>query len=1332
MYSFKRTSVVLLAACAIICSCGRTQSLEQNFKDPPSSAKAHTWWHWINGNVTKAGIRADLLAMAEAGIGGVQCFNTGQLSPGPVKYASDEWYELTNYAIRLADSLGIEFTMHNCPGWSSSGGFWIPPEQAGKQLSWSFAYVEGGKKVEMDLPMPIKTLDRYWDEVVLAWPSTRDEALVERYLSSARIDGRDINPGLLSMNSGEELRVSREMVLEFSGPVTASSFNGIVLNDLVEQDLAADNSRRRGGGAGAKGPAVTLSFSNDGRNWANSVNISLLRESLSFATFGPRTFRFAKLSFGRGATVRGVQFSGSPINPNFLSQGDYEMNVDGRNTGMRPGTFIPHPGMDSDQIIDPSKILDISEMMDARGHLNWDAPSGDWTILRLGYVPVDRFTKAACESGTGLEIDKYSREAFKFHWDYLMPRLLDNMRINAKHVSSGLLIDSYEVGNSNWTPLMQDEFKNRRGYAMLTYLPALVGKYVGSTDVTDRFLWDFRRTCADMFADNYLGYAAELCHENGLLLYNEPYNTSVFDELQTGSRADIPMGEFWSRAPQAANTIREAASIAHVYGKRVDGNQIVGAESFTAVKPNAAYQNYPFAHKAQGDWAWTQGLNRFIFHRFVSEPNNYVPLGMSMGSTGYHFDRNNTWFPEAKQWLKYVARSQYLLQQGTIVADVLYLLNEEVPLNGRPDWTGVMPVGYWGDIVNSDGFLDQLRINGGRLTGPEGVSYSAVVLQQVPGQMMTLEVLRKLDEYVSGGGHLCGFAPERTPGLNSEAENSEFQDLVQKLWGGLQAGSSKQVGKGKVFSTLDAGAALEAQGIIPDVEYSFAEDAPLGFIHRQAEGADIYFLANHRRTSENVVVTFRVNGRRPELWNPDTGDITPLDMYDVLPDGRVKVNLSFDPVGSWFVVFREKASKDHHTAVSANGMSVLQTADYTRRRTGSYPDISNDFTVCVWLRPEFNSSVQSVTGRGPVVSWNGFTSSYPTYPGDGEELYGKGHATMGLNVSRAGVAVMERSGGAPVCVASFDGNIGSWNHVAVVYRGGVPSLYVNGELKCVGKASGLIVHPSWKDVPVHDETHFFDGTVNEYRVLSKVLSEKEILEAYHDGVPAIETRVPAVQYAPEGGYLFFADGEYSMKSSSGGSESVKVSGTGIEADLTSATWTVSFPEKKGAPASISLAGLMPLQEHPEDGVKYFSGTATYTTEFSLTGEKVSGERLFLDLGQVYNLAHVWLNGKDLGTLWKLPFTVDITEAAKPGSNRLEVEVTNIWPNRLIGDAQTPDAYDYGRGGTMASLPEWYVNNQPRPEDGKVAFSVVKLFEADDPLYDSGLVGPVLVRSAVKR
>ena len=1349
--------IAIAATLGLCLSASAQSSLEDNFRNPPSSAKPWTWWHWMNGNASKEGITADLEAMAAAGVGGVQAFNISIMDKGPVDYASKEWYDLMNHAMRECQRLGIEFDMHNSPGWSSTGGFWITPETSGKQVSWSFAYVKGGKKVDIMVPQPAKALGSYWDDILIAYPSTKDEALVEASLAKATIDGKDVPVSSLSLASASEYRFTGSVVLEFSTPVTASSLTGFIRNDMPEPSEAELQQIRQGFGRPNSGPAPQISFSDDGKTWSNPVDISVLPGAMSYASFDAKTFKYAKIDAKATVILRGLQLSGAAIDSGFLRNADYEMSAGGgggfgmMGRGMQPAGPTAPKNNTGEYAIDPSKVIDISRYMDASGHLVWDAPQGDWTILRVGYVPVDRHTKMGSTVGDGLEVDKLSKEALKFHFDWLYPQLMAELEKSASTVGAGMLIDSYEVGNLNWTPKMREEFRSRRGYDMIGYLPALVGKYVQNEDKTSRFMWDFRRTVADLFADNYAGYFAELLHQHGILLYNEPYNSSVFDEMQVGSRADIPMGEFWVRTHQDRQTLKMASSIAHVNGKRLNGNQIVGAESFTGWQPDAGWQNFPYSLKAQGDDAWTMGLNRYIFHRFSHQPNVNVVPGMSMGTIGFHFDRTNTWFEMGSQWLKYVARSQYLLQQGSIVADALYLVSQDVPGGSHSAWNPDLPFGYWGDQANAEMFLDAVKIDGpDLLSADRTVRYRMLLLQNVNGgRKMTIEVLRKIDSYVSGGGVVCGMAPTTTPNLSSDAELREFASLVQKLWGGIERGGVKQVGRGRVFATLNAKEALDAIGVVPDVEYSFAEDAPVNFIHRDVNGTQIYFLANHRRTAEDLTVTFRVNGLRPELWNSDSGEIVKLDVYEVLPDGRVRVPIHFDPVGSWFVVFRDKAGEGLKS-VSRDGVPVISTALYPERKGGLYPDVKDNFTISVWIRPETDSGMPNNAGATSGSTWGGSANSYPYVLGDPEQLYGPGNAIAGIVSTRLGVTIAQRGGmpaqqgrpgmggpggmmggfgmgggGGAQPVLSAMGKIGSWNHVAAVYRDGVPHLYINGELKGTGQKATASVHPAYKDVAIANNNLFYEGDFAQYKVIDSAWSDADVKAEFSKGAPKDPTAFEPVQ-ATSKGWTVFENGSWTI-----GGKTVNVKGLGAPKDLTAAGWSVSFQEKRGAPAGISLDRLMPLQQYPDDGVKYFSGTATYRTTFQMKKSELKGKVLYLDLGQVYVIARVKLNGKDLGVVWKNPYRLEITDAVKAGANTLEIEVANLWTNRLIGDAQTPSLYESaGRDGNH--LPQWYVNGEPKPEnDGKVAYTVADFYNADEPLYDSGLVGPVVIRSAVR-
>ena len=127
--------------------------------------------------------------------------------------------------------------------------------------------------------------------------------------------------------------------------------------------------------------------------------------------------------------------------------------------------------------------------------------------------------------------------------------------------------------------------------------------------------------------------------------------------------------------------------------------------------------------------------------------------------------------------------------------------------------------------------------------------------------------------------------------------------------------------------------------------------------------------------------------------------------------------------------------------------------------------------------------------------------------------------------------------------------------------------------------------------------------------------------------------------------------------------------------------------------------LISWPDSKDKGIKYFSGTATYRKTINIPAERFGENRsLLLDLGSVKEIAEVRLNGQDLGILWKAPFRVDITKAAKPGDNELEVRVTNLWPNRLIGDEQYPDDCQWD-GIHLKNWPEWMLKGEPRPGQG---------------------------------
>lgn len=999
------------------------------------------------------------------------------------------------------------------------------------------------------------------------------------------------------------------------------------------------------------------------------------------------------------------------------------------------------------QAVDPTSLVNLSRFVNTEGQLTWNAPAGNWTILRMGFTPIGTLNRSAPDTGIGLECDKYSRTAIDFHFNRMMENLIPALGPMAKKGKVGLLIDSWEVGMQNWTAGFEQYFNNKNGYDIATFLPALTGRYVGEGDTTERFLYDLRRTQADMLADNYYGRFTELCRQHDIIAYTEPYDRGPMEEMQIGARVDVNMGEFWNGLSTLfqnnitmRRTTKLAASIAHINGQKV-----VGAEAFTGEPDSAKWQEYPFMMKPLGDKMFTQGLNRIIFHRYAHQPHPTALPGMTMGPWGIHFDRTNTWWKPGKAWLSYISRCQYLLQQGHFVADLLYFTGEEVgtytkvypnELNPAP------PQGYDYDLVNAETLLRKVSVKDGRIVLPDGMSYRVLVLQEQ--KAVSLDLLRKLRDWVRLGMVLVGARPATTPGLRGRDEQA-FNTLVNELWGGIDGRSvtEHRLGTGVVAWGLPMGEVLRKVSVSPDfLVSSRSGDAPITYIHRRINEGDVYFLANQRRSSEDLVCSFRVDNKVPELWDPLTGAATALKLYDTR-DGRVQLPLQLGPAGSLFVVFRNAASGRRVHAISKDGKLLLGTKPFPAATPKKYPEVANNFTIALWVKPELDIMLGSRSLVGGNEAW---TDYYTIYPPSGEGLYGKGHECVGLCAGRNGVALWTRGAGNPVLTLAASTPISGWSHVAVVYRDAAPSVYVNGKMVQQGKPSAAVVHPGLGHAYLDDGASYYNGDMSEPELFAEALDATRILElANRNEQPKLYQQAAAeLPTGGKAGLLLFEPGKYTLQDGGGNGLAVAVQGIAQPQELSGA-WQVSFPEQMGAPAQINLPQLMSLHQHSDPGVRYFSGTATYRKSFNLPTTAIGKDkRLFLDLGRVEVMAEVLVNGKNLGVLWCRPYKVDITEAVRAGENKLELKVTNLWPNRLIGDEQVPEPYKFpdpkaaaamGAFGALSAggiqeLPDWYKEGKPKPEDGRVTFTTWKHYRKDAPLLESGLIGPVVIRFAV--
>lgn len=1097
-------------------------SLEDQFRDPPQSARPRVWWHWMNGNVTKDGIAKDLAWMKRAGIGGFQTFDVNLQTPQIVDerliYMTPPWQDAFRFAASEADRLGLEMAIAASPGFSVTGGPWVPPANGLKKLVWSETTVVGGRQFTGKLPQPpsvtgpFQSIDKqnsiaammnrgaqkpavsyYADSAVVAFPLGPPVDLAPRQVLGS--DGQPLDPAALrddDYNSVVSLNASgagdaRTLTFDYGKAQTVSTASLFIprawmmfLGPLVEARLEAGDENdiwRTIADLPVGEVPTTASF--------DPVTASRFRLVVNYRKITPDLHgtpvpgsasadAFAPLLAGmarRPIAIGDFRLTAAPKIDRFESKAGF---------AVEPDYFTLSPDIGDHPGVPPANVIDLTSRMRPDGSLDWTPPKGTWRVVRMGSSLVGTENHPAPPEATGLEVDKYDGPAVREYLEHYIGTYRDTAGaglVGSKGVQA-LLVDSIEVGAANWTPRLVEQFTRLRGYDPLPWLPALTGTIIGSRSESDRFLFDFRRTLADLMASEHYGTIASVAQDNGLTVYGEALENrrpSLGDDMAMRRHADIPMAAMWTHTREAGPNpsyiadIKGAASVSHIYGK-----PLVAAESLTS-------GNWPWAFgpadlKRVIDLEFVLGVNRPVIHTSVHHPVDEKVPGLSLLHFGQHFNRHETWAEMARPWMDYIARNSFMLQQGRNVADVGYFYGEEAPLTGlygdKPVADAPRSVAW--DFINADAVMETLTNDGSDLVTPGGARYRLLYLGG-SSHATTLAALKRIAALVEGGATVVGNAPVANPGL---AEDEQvYSGLVKRLWPGS---GQVQVGKGRVIAGTDVESALRMIGIAPDFAYSGGQtDSDLPFVHRKLAdtegGGDSYFVVNRRNRTERIEARFRVTGRVPELWHADTGKIEPVSYR--IANGETVVPLTLAPDGSLHVVFRQPARSD-----------------------------------------------------------------------------------------------------------------------ALAIKKVEPRLL--GEL--------------------------------------------------------------------------------------GGS------------------WSVAFEKGRGAPATTTLARLTPLNESAVPGVRYFSGVATYSKGFVAPKTWKPGQPLFVDLGNVREVAEVLVNGKHAGWSWHAPHRIDIGAVTGRGRNTLEVRVANLWVNRLIGDAQSDD----------------------EPGAQKITWTPQPTYRADAPLRPSGLIGPV--------
>lgn len=557
----------------------------------------------------------------------------------------------------------------------------------------------------------------------------------------------------------------------------------------------------------------------------------------------------------------------------------------------------------------------LAHVLDVTSHiqgdtLEWEAPSGRWEILRIGYTDSDARVSTASGAWQGLAIDYLSRDAFDTYWDHTVVPLLTAAR--PFHSLKTLATDSWELGGENWTDTFAAEFKARRGYDPVPWLPVVTGRIVESSAASSAFLADLRRTVADLIVSNHYDEFARRAAEAGLGVQAEsggPHGAPL-DALETFRHSAVPQSEFWSQNAHRSKDeerffTKEAASAANIYGQR-----FVAQEGETSLGPQWS-ESLATDLKPTFDMAVTEGMNRLVWHEFTSSPASTGLPGQEYFA-GTHLNPKVTWWNAGDDFFRYLNRVQFMMQQGLPVDDVLYFYGDNIPafVRLKADDPAIVLPGYDYDVTDEDALLHTLHAETGRLVGPSGVQWRMLVMP-VDGHV-SLGALTKIAAYVSHGGTLVGTAPVGSIGQLSADEQQQFIALKEGLWGPSCAGGPRHVyGRGEVWCTNRTRDVLSAKGILPDVatdstgSLSATSRSPLDYAHRRVAASDIYFFRNGSPNPIHTNVLLRARGNSVELWDAVTGSCYQATDVKVQPDGRTRVPLSLPAFGSVFVVLTD-------------------------------------------------------------------------------------------------------------------------------------------------------------------------------------------------------------------------------------------------------------------------------------------------------------------------------------------------------------------------------------------------------------------------------------------
>ncbi|MBQ9874288.1 MAG: hypothetical protein IJM30_07475 [Thermoguttaceae bacterium] len=1073
-----------------------------DFLAPPDSAKPGVYWFFMDGNLTKSGMKADLEAMKKAGLGRAIVMEADLGGPkGDVRYMTPEWLDHWRFASNEAKALGIELTSSVGPGWCGAGGPWISPEKSMQHLRASFAKFEGGKEIDATLSVP-EPRDPYFGRGSLgpceeAWRTFYRDVAVLAYPAP---------------KEDRKLPDWEEKALFFRPPY--SSVPGV----KPYLPTCADD------------PSVVEALSN---------------------------------------------------------------------------SIVPF-----------DSIVDVTDRMDASGRFRWNAPEGDWIVVRLGRRITGQTTRPAPEAALGLESDKFESTGIDEHFANFNSKLYSSTNFTTLHH------DSWEMSSQNWSEHFRDLFRAKRGYDPLPWTPAMFGVPVGSVEKTERFLWDLRRTAQELVYENNVERMKKLGAEYGLNFSTEAYDLNPAGDLYLFRAADVPMCEFWAKGYGFETTF---SVIEAVSSARTTGRSIVGAESFTTADDR--WRQHPGLMKRQLDWALCAGVNRLMFHRMCAQPGDDAP-GFSLGPHGTHFDRTQTWFPLVGDFCEFVARAQAVLQRGISSGDVLYLDREGAPQVFVAPSSAFLPGEfkdrreYCFDACCPQVLIDSAKGENGKIVFPGGATYSLLVLPR--SSEITVELAKKLRELKEAGVPIIGEPPKRTPTLvDFPNADEEVRKIVAEIWSGENAPSAP--GDVERASRLDRRAIKSAKWIWASSDYNAQPNERRVFtktfeLPSDEDVKDAFVVA----TADNVYA-LKINGVKTAVGNnfhvPDVA---------IVPEGALKPGKNIVSLE----VLNEGSAPNPAGAIVClrlnDSLQIVSDASWKNEDGSSVAELGA-CDMAPWKTDVDRTEVDS-------------DATYPDW------------SVVQKKLRELKIAPEFESTGDVRWIRRIDGDL---------------DLFYVGERRDEPQTTECVFRVANKAVELWDPM-----TGRRYRVDdAREESGRTIVPIRFEPSqsffvvfrPKEEVASAQLQLPPSSEFLAPKRSETVVDLSEDWT---------VSFDQNAPT-NRDFAE--GAPKTVSFDLLTDWSKSADPYLRYYSGIGVYQKTFDLPSPLDPNERLALEFDDVQVMARVELNGRVLGTMWQRPWRIEIpSEVLAEKGNRLEISVANLWCNRLIGDASRPSEERFTR------------------------------------------------------